>query len=626
MPVRRSVRLSSCLILGVLLLYGKDPLPPIKLDVDASQVQRSIFHAHLTIPAKPGPLTLLYPKWIPGEHGPTGPITNLTGLELKAAGKRIPWRRDLVEMFAFHCDVPQGADSVEVSLDFLSPAETEDFSGGASTTDKLAVVSWNQVLLYPEGWPAGELTYNASLRLPAGWRYGTALPVAKEGGDVVDFAPVTLNTLVDSPVLTGIYFRTIDLTHGKSPSHFIDIAADSTAALQMPPQSVAAYKKLVAETGALFGARHYRDYHLLLTLSNHVAHFGLEHHQSSDNRVRERTLIEPKLRAQSASLMPHEFVHSWNGKYRRPADLATPDYEQPMKTDLLWVYEGLTTYLGGVLTARSGLWSPEEYKENLALNAALLNHEPGRGWRSLEDTAVAAQLLYDAPKEWASWRRGVDFYDEGALLWLEADVIIRQQTSGQRSLDDFCRAFFGGQSGPPALVTYTFNDVVAALNNVAAYDWRDFFNTRLNRTGGEAPLGGIPASGWRIIYSDKMNDFMEGRDEEEKITELTFSIGLRTKDDGTVLDAIRGMPAEQAGISPGMKIVAVNGRAWSPQVIKDALKIRKNSPRELELEVSNKGFYNTYRLNYRDGNKYPHFERETGKPDLLEQILKPLTN
>jgi predicted metalloprotease with PDZ domain len=600
-------------------------LPPIRLDVDATEAPRKILHARLSIPAKPGPLTLLYPKWIPGEHGPTGPVTDLAGLKLKAAGKSIAWRRDDVDMYAFRCEVPQGAEAVEVALDFLLPASTEGFSSAASATAHLAVISWNQVLLYPQGWASDELTYAASLRLPSGWKYGTALSGAQNGANVT-FDPVTLTRLVDSPVIAGEHFRSIKLTDGGAPSFQIDMVSDSEAALGMDPEQIAGYKQLVVEARKLFGAHHYEHYHFLYTLSDNVAHFGLEHHESSDDRVAERTLLDEPLRKSSADLLPHEFVHSWNGKYRRPAGLATPDYQQPMKGGLLWVYEGLTEYLGSILAARSGLRGAEDQRDHLAAIAAYLDLYPGRTWRPLADTAIAAQLLYNASPAWAALRRGVDFYDEGELIWLEADVIIRQQSKGQRSLDDFCRRFHGGQSGPPAVKPYTFDDVVNTLNEVAPYDWRAFFTARLNSTEPHAPLGGITGSGWRLVYTDVQGKLLKALEEANKVADLSFSIGLKLKEDGTVNDIVPGLAAAQAGIGPGMKVVAVNGRRYTITALREALQAGKNSPQPLDLLVENGEFFKTYRLNYHGGERFPHLERDPARPDLLEQIISPLVS
>jgi len=603
---------------------------PIKIEVDLREAPRRIFHARLDIPTAAGPLTLVYPQWIPGEHGPTGPIADLAGLKFTAAGKPLPWRRDDVDMYAFHCQVPAGASSLEVTLDYLSPVSTGSFSASPAATAQLAVLNWNLVVLYPQGSKTDELTYSASLRLPTGWKFGTALEAAKESADEIAFRPVSLTTLVDSPVIAGANFRAIPLSSSEAPLHLLDLAGDSAAAVAISPELVAHFKQLVAEAGALFGARHYRHYDFLLSLSDYVQPFGLEHHQSSDNRSPERALLDPDRYALFAGLLPHEFVHSWNGKYRRPAGLATPDYQQPMRGDLLWVYEGLTQYLGYVLTARSGLRTPDAQREYLAWVGAYLDHWPGRTWRPLEDTAVAAQILYGTRGEaWTSWRRSTDFYDESLLIWLEADTIIRRESQGRHSLDDFCRRFHGGQSGAPAVVPYIFDDVVAAMNEVAAYDWRGFFTARLNSTSPHAPLGGLEGSGWRLVYTDTLNEHLRSMERVSKLTDVRFSIGVIVKnekddkDDGAILDVIPGTPAALVGIGPGMKLLAINGRKWSPDVLRDALRAAKGSSGPIELRVENAEHYQTYRLDYHDGERYPHLVRDAARTDLLDQILRP---
>jgi len=600
--------------------------PTISIAVDASEAPRKIFHSRLVIPVKPGPLTLYYPKWIPGEHGPVGPIVDLGGLKITAGGKPLEWRRDLVDMYAFHVQVPAGANQLEVGLDYLSPAGGL-FTAGGSATAEMTVVSWNQLLLYPEGSGAAGLRFAPTLRLPAGWKFGSSLqpknPGAESAGAAVEFEPVSLEMLVDAPVIAGSHYRLIPLSGGNGIRHQIDAAADSEAALGISPELTQKYSALVAEAGRMFGARHYRHYEFLLSLSDHVAHFGLEHHESSDDRVSERSLVNDELRKLMAGLLPHEFVHSWNGKYRRPADLSTPDFQQPMRTELLWVYEGLTQYLGYVLEGRSQLLTPAEMRENLALTAAYLDHRPGRTWRSLADTAVAAQLLYGSPGEWESWRRSTDFYDESLLIWLEADTIIRRQSGGTKSLDDFCHLFHGGQSGPPRVVPYTFDDVVNTMNQVVAYDWRKFFTDRLNSHGPGAPLGGIEGGGWKLVYSDARPEMLKTREKRGHFTSATYSLGISVNDEtGRILDAVPDMPAAQAGIGPGMRLVAVNGRKWSPDVIRDALGAAKNGA-PLELLVENSEYFRTYKLNYAGGERYPRLERDASKPDLLSEILKP---
>jgi len=406
--------------------------------------------------------------------------------------------------------------------------------------------------------------------------------------------------------------------------HVIDMVSESDAALAMTPADETAYRKLVAETGALFGARHYLEYHFLLTLSDEAGHHGVEHHQSSDNSVRERTLLEPELQLLEAGLLPHEFTHSWNGKYRRPAGLATRNYQDPMIGDLLWVYEGLTEYLGQVLTARSGLWTQDQYREALAATAAMLDHRTGRTWRPLEDTARSVQILRLQGPDWQNWRRSLDYYPEGALIWLEVDTTIRQQSQGQKSLNDFCRLFHGGESGPPKVVPYTFEDVVQALNQVTPYDWATLLKTRVHSTDPHAPLGGIERGGWRLVYNDQPNLFIKTSDKLRKSADASYSLGFSVKEDGTLSDVIYGSPAYAAGIGPEMRLVAINGRAWSKDVLLDALRASKDSKEPIDLLIENAKFFKTYSIPYHDGIRSPHLERAEGA-DVLGEILTPLT-
>jgi predicted metalloprotease with PDZ domain len=608
------------------MLAAGAPAPHVTISVDATEAPRKIFHARMTIPTKPGSLTLYYPKWIPGEHGPTGPVQDLAGLKFSAGGKSLVWRRDLLDGWTFHVEVPAGVSSVEASLDFISPAGSEEgiYTGGATATDRLAVVNWNAMLLYPEGWTSDDLTYTASLRLPANWKFGTSLAVTSQSGGEIKFAPVSLTMLVDGPVIIGEYLKVVPLNPGQTPPAEMDIAADSAAALDAPPEVWEHYKNLIAQTNALFGAQHYRDYHFLYSLSDHVAHFGLEHHESNDSRLGERALVDPTKRLLGSGLLSHEFVHSWNGKYRRPADLATPDYEKPMQTDLLWVYEGLTQYLGEILTGRMGERTPEEFRDSLAYTAAYLDHTPGRAWRNLQDTADGVPAMQDAPHQWESWRRALDYYDEDELTWLWADTLIRQQTHGQKSMDDFCRIFHGPPSGPPQVKTYTFDDIVNTLNQVAPYDWRGFWTERLTNHGPGAPLGGIEASGWKLVYDDTRSPLVQAEEGYRDSVNAAYSIGLwLKKEDGLVTDTVEGMPAARAGIGPGMKLVAVNGRKFSKEVLGDALRAGKNSSAPLELLVENTEYYKTYKLDYHDGEKFPHLVRDETKPDLLSDIIKP---
>jgi predicted metalloprotease with PDZ domain len=601
----------------------------IQLFVDLSDAPRNIYHSRLTMPVKPGPLTLVYPKWIPGNHRPAGPIANVTGVKMEAGGQTLAWQRDPVDMYAFHVDVPAGANELQVSLDTITNDGSAGASGPSATTSVLDL-NWNQVVLYPQGASSDEVEVVPSIQLPAGWKFGTALQREKlghsGGGNSLEvFKPVSLTTLVDSPLIAGDHYRKIELTKPEeTPMHVIDMVGESDAGLAITPSDEAAYRKLVAETGALFGARHYLEYHFLLTLSDEAGHHGVEHHQSSDNSVGERTLIDSDLHLIEAGLLPHEFTHSWNGKYRRPAGLATHNYQDPMVGDLLWVYEGLTEYLGDVLTARSGLWTPEQYREALAETAAMLDHRAGRTWRPLEDTARSVQILRLQGPEWQNWRRSLDYYPEGELIWLEVDTIIRQQSHGQKSLDDFCRLFHGGESGPPKVVPYTFDDLVRTLNQVVPYDWATLLKERMSSTVARAPLGGIERGGWRLVYNDHPNVFIHTREKLRKSVDASYSLGLLVKEDGEFLDVIHGSPAYAAGIGPGMKLVAINGRAWSKDVLRDALRASEESKQPIELLVENAKFFKTYSIAYHDGIRNPHLER-TEAADVLGEILKPLT-
>ena len=595
---------------------------PVTLEVDAREAARKIFHARMVIPTRPGPLTLLYPKWLPGEHGPTGPIADLAGLKMTSRGQTLAWRRDPVDMFAFLVDVPQGADAIEVALDYLSPAESPGLTAGPSATANLALISWNQLLLYPKEAKPDEIAYAALLRLPSGWKYATSLTRRTESKETVEFDPVSLTMLVDSPVLAGAHFRVVTLTDSPVPQR-INIAADSDAALAMTPEEERHYKNLVAETAALFRSRHYRHYDFLLTLSDHTAHFGLEHHESSDDRVAERSLIdEDKRKTFLVGLLEHEMTHSWNGKYRRPTSLAIGRFDEPMRGDLLWVYEGLTEYLGAILSARDGSLTPEEFRQSLAQTAGEMEFTKGRAWRPLLDTGVAAQVLYDARGDWASWRRGTDFYPEGKLLWLEADAVIRRETGGNKSLDDFCRLFLGGESGPPRVVPYDFEDVIAALGQVSPYDWKGFWNQRLQTAGPRAPLGGISGSGWTLVYRSTPNEIQRAAEDANKSLDARFSIGFAATDEGVIPDVILDSPAAKAGLGPGMRLAAVNGKRFSREVLREA--IRGSHARSIELIVENGDDFATLRLDYSGTERYPDLERDSEKPDLLSRIIKPL--
>jgi predicted metalloprotease with PDZ domain len=599
----------------------------VTLAVDASAAPTKLFHAKLSIPVKPGEVTLLYPKWIPGEHGPTGPVVDMTGLKFFANGQEIPWHRDEIEMYAIHVNAPAGTSTLEATFDYTSPVAEGIYTGGPTASDKLAIVSWNNLLLYPAGYDIHNITYQASVKVPEGWQVGSALPLGPQNGNTYEFKPSSLYTLVDSPVITGEFLKVLRLNSPQgSPAVEMDIAADSRAALQFLPGVEDHLKQLPVEAVALFGGTHYRDYHFLLSLSDHVAHFGLEHHESNDSRIPEDSLSNPLSYKVLGGVIPHEYVHSWNGKYRRPIGLATPDYEQPMKGDLLWVYEGLTEYLGDVLMARTGLWTPERYRDNLAGVAAELENRSGRSWRSLDDTAVSVQTLNNAPFAWTNWRRTVDYYDEGELIWLEVDETIRKLSNGQKSFDDFAHLFYGQPSLPegqaPTFKAYTLDELTSALNQVAAYDWKKFFTDRIYDVAPKAPVGGMEASGWRLIYTDKPSDVLRTREIERHYVDVGYSLGLLIRSDGTIMDSYFFEPAFKAGITPGMKLIAVNGRKFDGDVLRDAIREAKGTQQPIELLVENADYFKTYKLDYHEGEKYPMLQRNDN-PDTLTDIIRP---
>jgi predicted metalloprotease with PDZ domain len=608
---------------------------PITLKVDLTDAPKKILHATEEIPVTPGANTLVYPKWIPGEHMPSGPIDDMAGFFITGNGQPIRWERDPVDMFAFHFNVPQGVSTVEVKMDFLATPNGGSFTAGGSTSANLAMLSWNTLVLYPKGMKAADVIVTPSVTLPPGWKYGTALEPPEGAGFVmtpeqpttVSFKTVSLEQLIDSPVLTGRFFREIPLATDVTPKHFLDMAADGPEDLGISQDHIDDFSKLVRQTGLLYRSRHYTSYHFLVTLSDQVLHFGLEHHQSSDDRVEPTEFISDEKFILDGLLLPHEFTHSWNGKYRRPAGLATPDYQAPMIGDGLWVYEGMTEYLGDILTARCGIWTAQQYRDRLATVAAALDLRPGRTWRDLADTARMAQILYNAGGPFDNWRRGTDFYDEGELIWLDVDTTIRKLTDGRKSLNDFEAAFLGlnGNTGP-RVIPYTFEDVVAGLNAIVPYDWKTFLRFRLDTNRPEAPLGGIENGGWKLVYQDQPNEWTQMEEAESGTINFWYSLGLHVGEQGSIGDVLHGGMADKAGFGPEMKIVAVNGRAYSPDVLRMAIHDAKGGTQPIEFIVENTGFYRVLKLDYHDGEKYPALVRVEGTPDRLDEILKPMTH
>ena len=586
----------------------------ISLQVDATDIRRKLVHSEMQIPVTPGNLTLVFPKWIPGEHAPSGPLNNVVWMKFSVGGRPVVWMRDPVDMFAFHLNIPAGAQKLDVALDYvLRQDEASPF---------LFYLFWNAALLYPQSPNTDDVVIQGRVRLPPGWKYASALPGTALADGTIQFPAVSLTELVDSPLLAGVHFRTFSLDDGPVP---VTIAAadDSEQGLNLSAQLLENFKRVIRETDALFGARHYQHYVFLLALSDEVGEDGTEHHQSTDITLRERGFLDESDRIASLYLLPHEYVHSWNGKYRRPAGLYTRNYQDPMKGGLLWVYEGLTRYLNWVLAARSGLFTPEQAQDYAAVIAAEAEHRSGRQWRPLEDTAAAVQLLYGGD-EWESLRRTTDYYDEALLIWLEADGIIRSKSQGRKSLDDFCRAFFGPPSGLPAVKPYDLGELVQALNAIASYDWADFLQRRVYETD-PAPLGGLSTSGWNLIYDDVPGPVLLARDNDHHTVEERYSIGmLLHSDDGTVIDVVRDSPAWRAGLVPGMKVLAINGRAWSVQNLRDAIAADRSASAPMDLTVQSQTAVFKATIDDHHGLRYPRLTRNSAR-DTLSELLKPRT-
>lgn len=596
----------------------------LTVKLDATQVLRKRIHTDLTLSVTPGPLTLVFPKWIPGEHGPTGPLESMIGLRIEANGDTIAWQRDPYDVYAIELTVPQGADRLSISLDTGLATAGEGFTAAPTSSAQLAVLPWNQFVLLPRGRDAETISTRASILAPQGWSIASALESKRGRGGAYELEEASLTRLIDSPVQLGRYTLRIDLP-GSEPApgirHSMAIAADSSAALAIPEGFAAGYARLVAEAGAVFGSRMYRHYTWLVTLSDHVAHFGLEHHESSDNRRKENTLIDPEMRPWLSTLLGHEYVHSWNAKYRRPQNMLSPDYDVPMDGTLLWVYEGLTTFWGDILPTRAGLLSQAQYHEFLAAAAASFDNEPGAGWRPLADTAVAAQNLYEAPGAWKSSRRGTDFYNASIFLWLDVDAEIRRRTQGRATLDDFMRRFYAGDSGEPDVKPYSEQDIYDTLSQIAEGDWRTLIRRHLDTTGTAALFAALERSGWKLGYSEDKNTWLEYYEKRRAVTDRMASIGIRLNEDAQILDVVEDRAAARAGAGPGMTIVAVNGRKYTAAALDAAIAQAKHSREPIQLLVLSDDFYRTLEVGYFDGQRHPHLVRIDSADDTLTAVL-----
>jgi len=625
----------------------------LNLSVDLTDLDRRLFMVRESVPVKPGPLTLLYPQWLPGTHGPNGPVNLLTGLMITARGRRLPWLRDPVNMYAFHVDVPADTDHVDLEFQFASPQIAEQ--GRIVATPEILGLQWNTVVLYPAGYYSSRISVKADVKLPAGWQFATALDVtsrstcphpriesgassnplprgAGEGtgsaADCIEFAPTSLDTLVDSPLFAGLHYKRVDLDPAADVPVYLNIVADNPSKLEIKPEQLAAYRKLMKEAFALYGTRSFDHYDFLLALTENFSGIGLEHHRSSENVHRPGHFTEWDKNTPGRDLLAHELTHSWNGKRRRPADLWTPNFNVPMQDSLLWVYEGQTQYWGIVLTARSMLWSQQVAKEVLANIAATYERSrPGRAWRNLQDTTNQPILGGRRSLPFPSWQRTVDYYNEGVLLWLDVDTKLRELTRDRRSLDDFARAFFGTKDKSYDVITYTFDDVVATLNTVSPYDWKTFLRERLDGNGPAAPLDGLTRSGWKLVYREEQSSYLKAQDEVSKSLNLAFSLGLTvsTRDKGNVTEVVWDSPAFKAGITTATKLIAVNGQEFAPELLLEAIRAAKGTNQPIELLIKTFDRYRTVSVPYFEGLRYPYLERIDGTDDRLTAILKSRT-
>jgi len=595
-------------------------LAAIGLNVDATDIERHIFRVRETIPVRAGePLVLLYPQWLPGNHSPSGRVDKLAGLMIYANGAHVEWVRDPVDVFAFHVAVPASATTLDVDFQFASPVDSSE--GRVVITPDMLNLQWNAVTLYPAGYFARQIMMEASVRLPDGWQFATALEAASTNDSLTTFKPVSLDTLVDSPIFAGRYFTRLDLDPGGAAPVYLDIIADRADLLEVKPEQLEAHRALVQQAHKLYGSHHYNHYDILLALTDHMGGIGLEHHQSSENGTVPTYFTEWDKNADVRDLLPHELTHSWNGKFRRPADLWTPNFNVPMRDSLLWGYEGQTQYWGFVLAARAGLLTKQQTLDALASTAAAYDHRVGREWRALQDTTNDPIAAMRRALPWRSWERSEDYYSEGQLMWLDVDTLIREKSGDRRSLDDFAKAFFGISDGSFVPSTYGFEDVVKALNSVQPYDWETFLRARLDGHGPGAPLDGVTRGGYRLVYTETPSDYFKGSETRRKVTDLTYSLGMVIAAEGRLNDVLWEGPAYKKGLTVGTQIIAVNGTAFDADRLKRAMKDAKQNGSAIELLVKNGDHFRTVALDYHDGLRYPHLERDGSGPARLDQIL-----
>jgi predicted metalloprotease with PDZ domain len=603
------------------------PYPgPISLIVDVTNTTDRILNVHETIPVKGRDVTLLYPEWLPGTHSPSNPVESLAGLMVTAGGKRVPWVRDRVNMYAFHVEVPKDATTLEINFQFLAALDSKR----SRISSKFADVTWNSVLLYPAGYFARDIKFETSIHLPEAWKFACSLDVKSQNGNVVQFKETTLNTLIDSPLYAGVNFKRLDLSTGSDNPVYLDVFAEKPADLEITSEELQYHKNLVIEAQKLFNSRHYDRYDFLFSVSDTIGGKGLEHHQSSEDGSRANYFTDWGAGVGGRALLPHEYTHSWNGKFRRPADLWTPNFNVPMRNDLLWVYEGLTDYYGNVLTARSGMRTPEQARDVFAQIAAGFEISPGRTWRSLEDTTNEPIVSSHGAVQqaWTSWQRSYDYYPESDLVWLDADTKIRELSDGKKSLDDFAKLFFGSDNGSYVTVGYTLDDLVKALNIVQPYDWAGFFRTRVHEVNPNVPENGFTQGGYRLVYNDNEPEWMK-KSESVRGASFADSLGFSIKSEaggdshGNLENVWWDSLAFKAGITPDMQLQAVNDQKYTAAALREAILAAEKTKEPIKLLLKRGDDFVTVSLDYHGGMRYPHLERVETTPDRLDAILAP---
>jgi predicted metalloprotease with PDZ domain len=599
-----------------------EPYPgTIRLAVKVGDVTHRVIDVQEIVPVRPGELTLLYPQWIPGTHSPTGPISEFTALDVTANGTRISWVRDRVNIYAFHINVPTGVQKLEVRFQYLAPIRPDE--GRICFSSNILDLAWNKVLLYPAGHFSRDINFAPSIQLPEGWHFASSLRVGNQQNGRTQFKDTPLNTLVDSPLYAGINFRRENLSTGPTNSVFLDVFADSPKDLAITPEELKLHRNLVLQAQKLFDSRHYRHYDFLFSISDTVGETGLEHHQSSEDGTSANYFTDWPAGVLERDLLAHEYAHSWNGKFRRPADLWTPNFNVPMQGDLLWVYEGLTQYFGYVLTARSGLRTLGQTRDLIGVIAANFEVSPGRTWRPLIDTTNQSVVSERRPVPWVSWLRDEDYYMEGLLVWLDADTKIRELSAGKKSLDDFARLFFGIDNGSTVTRTYTFKDLVSALNTAQPYDWASFLRARVYRLNPPAPEDGIRRGGYRLTYSDTPPDWLERAYRPDSYVSFATSLGFTIKANGDLGNVWWDSPAFKSGATPDMHVEAVNGKAFTLDVLREVIRNAEKNTSPLKLLVKRGNAFQTIEINYHRGLRYPKLSRVEGTTDRLDQILAP---